>query len=122
MSSQQFAVNNIMHKLSAPHARGLYAVNGPPGTGKTTLLRDLIAAIVVQRAEVLAGLPGPRAAFRTGSEAMKWPDPENPQSFPDADYLSGAATLLSGEPCWAAVAARLGKRPNRSDFVALFWW
>ena len=49
---QQFALN----KMRALPAGGLLSVNGPPGTGKTTLVKDLIADLIVQRAEVLATL------------------------------------------------------------------
>lgn len=59
--SQQLAVNSILHTLS--DSPGILGVNGPPGTGKTTLLRDLIAAVVTQRTDVLASLDRAAHAF-----------------------------------------------------------
>jgi AAA domain len=53
---QQAAVNAIVRDLKH---EGLAAVNGPPGTGKTTLLRDLVAHIMVTRAEKLASIENP---------------------------------------------------------------
>ncbi|MEK8145529.1 hypothetical protein NKH18_42005 [Streptomyces sp. M10(2022)] len=66
--SQQFAVNRIVEQLA--ETDGLYAVNGPPGTGKTTQLRDLIASVLVMRAERLSELRRPEDAF-TG-QAHRW--------------------------------------------------
>jgi hypothetical protein len=56
---QQLAVN-IATGSDAP---SLIAVNGPPGTGKTTMLRDLIAGLVTQRAEVIASFSSPSEIF-----------------------------------------------------------
>ena len=59
---QQYAVNKIQEKL-AGNNKGIFSVNGPPGTGKTTLLRDLIAANVVNRAKILNKYHEPYSAF-----------------------------------------------------------
>lgn len=57
---QQAAVN-IAFTETTPN--GLIGINGPPGTGKTTLLRDLVAGIVTQRAEAMAKFENPETAF-----------------------------------------------------------
>lgn len=50
-SAQQVALNLTLDELKG--GEGLIGINGPPGTGKTTLLRDIIADIVVARAKRL---------------------------------------------------------------------
>ena len=57
--SQQVALTAILD----PTADRLSAVNGPPGTGKTTLLRDLYANLVTRRAAVMSTFPTPSSAF-----------------------------------------------------------
>ena len=56
---QQVAVNLAM----AQQPGAILAVNGPPGTGKTTLLRDVVAALVIERAQVMADFDDPEKAF-----------------------------------------------------------
>ena len=51
--SQQMALNNIIEKFK-DGSGGIYSVNGAPGTGKTTLLKDVMAEVVTLRAMKLA--------------------------------------------------------------------
>jgi hypothetical protein len=57
---QQAAVNLALNELQT---EGILAVNGPPGTGKTTLLRDIVAGVVANRAEAMCGFDDPAKAF-----------------------------------------------------------
>jgi formylglycine-generating enzyme required for sulfatase activity len=57
---QQATVNLA---ASEPANGGVLGVNGPPGTGKTTLLRDIVAHVVAARAEAMSRFDDPEAAF-----------------------------------------------------------
>ena len=59
---QQVDINSFLCDDPKYH-QYLFSVNGPPGTGKTTLLKDIIAAIVVNRAVQLCKLEMPNDAF-----------------------------------------------------------
>lgn len=65
---QQCAVNIALSDL---RNGGILAVNGPPGTGKTTLLRDIVAAIVTERAKLLVTYADPENAFNTTGHKLK---------------------------------------------------
>ena len=65
---QQFAINAAFETLET---EGLYSVNGPPGTGKTTLLRDMIAENITKRAGILAQLDNSWDAFIGKKKAGK---------------------------------------------------
>lgn len=58
---QQAAINHAAHELRQP---GMVSVNGPPGTGKTTLLRDIVAKVVLDRAIALSKFEKPTDAFK----------------------------------------------------------
>lgn len=67
---QQAAVNLARGELT--RGEGILAVNGPPGTGKTTLLRDVIAAVVLDRALAMAGFDDPKDAFTPSGETLSF--------------------------------------------------
>lgn len=65
---QQAAVNLARAELAGKE--GLIAVNGPPGTGKTTLLRDIVASCVLDRALAMAAFDDPEKAFTPSGQKV----------------------------------------------------
>ncbi|MEO4002117.1 hypothetical protein [Mesorhizobium sp. CAU 1732] len=69
---QQAAVNLTRKELLGKDR--IIAVNGPPGTGKTTLLRDIVAASVLDRALAMATFEDPESAFTPSGQKLQTGD------------------------------------------------
>ena len=153
--SQQVAVNSAFLDFAAN--AGLFSVNGPPGTGKTTLLRDVVAEVVTERAAKLVKLGsnafGAKGRTKVGdANASFYPLDKSLQGFSivvatngngaaenvtlelpavgsvparvaqSSNYFPELASVVTQKSAWGLIAARLGKRSHRTDFVQRFWW
>lgn len=59
---QQIGIN-----IAISGEEDIFSVNGPPGTGKTTLLREVVADNIVRRASLMAQYTNPDLAFQAKS-------------------------------------------------------
>jgi hypothetical protein len=89
--AQQFAVNIIGDELLG--TTGLFSVNGPPGTGKTTMLRDVVALLVVERAKALAALESPTTGFARKSQPIRGDRPGT--MYPVHEQLHGFGMVVA---------------------------
>lgn len=96
VSSQQFAVNKIIGDLGKEQT-GMFSVNGPPGTGKTTLLREVIANIIYQRALVLMKFKNnPKDAFfDMGKITYKFSDKGNKTIYGLNEEITGYEIVVA---------------------------
>lgn len=98
---QQVAVNLAVGRGGSTRkypANDVMSVNGPPGTGKTTLLKDIVAANVVEKARLLCGYDKPDDAFEEvelSKDYLKYA--ENPYRFKKGrtgDAINGLSILV----------------------------
>lgn len=91
---QQAAVNAARKELAGDGA-GIVAVNGPPGTGKTTLLRDVVAACVLDRSSAMARFDDPVTAFQTTGQKVAVGDRASLHLYSLDESLKGHEVLVA---------------------------
>lgn len=86
---QQIGIN-----LATSGEQAVFSVNGPPGTGKTTLLKEIVASNIVQRAIIMEGYDTPDQAFQK-EKFQNPPDQYNQYFFKLDSKLSGYGILVA---------------------------
>jgi hypothetical protein len=89
---QQVAINTILGETLP-----LFSVNGPPGTGKTTLLRDVFADIICRRATAMCAFDRPASAFTEVDRIPNDEEPNRPTIIyePDASLIGFEMVVAS---------------------------
>ncbi len=100
--SQQLAVNEAVH--GPTRSGGLLGIHGPPGTGKTTVLRELIAHNIVERARKLADLADPGDAFEAPEHDHRWKTDGYPRGVPRLKPEIAGFEMIVAAPQTTAVA------------------
>jgi hypothetical protein len=113
---QQVAVNQAVGSLTSG---GIFSINGPPGTGKTTLLMDVIAALVVERAKVLCDFDKPCAAFEKEWE-VKYGDLPNPAAVFRLDRRLHGFSMVVASSNNGAVENITRELPNATKLAERF--
>lgn len=93
---QQTAVN-IATMATEANKQQIQSVNGPPGTGKTTLLKDIFAELVVEQARDIVDLGDDKAIKRNGLEISILPDRITENGIVVASSNNGAVQNIVNE-------------------------
>ncbi|MEN6471470.1 MAG: AAA domain-containing protein [Clostridiaceae bacterium] len=85
---QQLGIN-----IAIAGEQDIFSVNGPPGTGKTTLLKEIVVSNIIQRALVMVSYDSPEKAF-TKAEMKNPPDQFSKSFYKINKKLSGYGMVV----------------------------